>query len=119
MDTIRDMSQRLRSRKRTSSADLFASTDAQSWHNRAAGKQGGFVDYSATSVHKQVVFFSKLHPLKKREWMQILVIAVVFFLVFDSYSKALSTTEKLEHVQAEESMMLMDQTARKHVKAGI
>jgi hypothetical protein len=112
MDAIRDMSF-LRSRKRTSSADVFATqTDscdvAQSWNSRGGvERQNGYADYSAPSVRKPVVFFSKLHPFKKREWAQILVIAVVFFLVFDSYSKAVSTTEKLEHFQAEESMMMM------------
>lgn len=111
MDSIRDMSQRLRSRKRTSSADVFAtqmdSSDAYAWNSRGVARQSGNADYSATSIHKPVVFFSKLHPFKKREWAQILVIAVVFFLVFDSYTKAVSTTEKLEHFQAEESMMMM------------
>jgi hypothetical protein len=141
LDTIKAMTQRLRSRRRTSSTDPYMNDNSgdqsvhmlsdTSGHNHASNRRpgrGSFNSLSNGSVntwdlnnknHRNkspsssfyfapaVSLATKLRYMRKRDYLQWIVIAVVLFLVGDSYQKAVSTTERLEHFQQEESMMLL------------
>lgn len=111
IDSIKDMTQRLRSRRRTGSTDecmgqLDSSTHMAD-HNGQHRSRWLATDHSKNRKQTSVFRFSELKHVKKIEWFQILVICTVSFLVYDSYTKALSTTERLERFQNDESMLML------------
>jgi hypothetical protein len=66
-------------------------------------------DYTVKNHRSRIPLTSliKLHRLKRVECFQLLIMFGVFFLVVDSYLKALSTKTRLELFQNDESMMMM------------
>jgi hypothetical protein len=102
-DGFRSITQILRSRRRLSSdsyrAELYSGNHdhvRNSWSSTE-----GF-----TKQKRRRGYFDKFQALTS-EWMQMLVIGIVIFLVFDAYSKAVATADKLQAFSEEESVMML------------
>jgi hypothetical protein len=114
LDNIKAMTQRLRSRRRTSSTgELTNQLDSSthlSDHSGHVQHRWSASEYPTSSKHRKrpsVFMLSQLKHVRKREWFQILVVGIVSFLVFDSYIKAVSTTQRLDQLKEDESMMML------------
>lgn len=74
-------------------------------------------NYNGSKRSQTRSFFTlkQLLSMRKREGVQILVICAVTFLVFDSYTKAMATSERLDLFQQHDNrMMLHLQRAEQH-----
>jgi len=119
------IAQKLRSRRRTASTEDLTkdSMYSGSSHHVSAPKKdfpgGDLHDYNNQSSKYGTSLFSlkDIFSMRKREWLQIFVIIAITFLVFDSYKKAMVTSERLELFQEHEGrMMLHLQRIEQHSK---
>lgn len=107
LDSIKNIGQRLRSRRRTSSTESSRLDGSSHQWDPSRFERSGSFDQYLPDARKAKLHFNRIYPSKKREWLQLLIVSVVILLVTDSYRKAVQTTERLEHFQAEESMMML------------
>jgi len=121
LDTI---TQKLRSRRRCSSTEDLKK---ESLMNTSSHHSSGFPkkDFSCgdpfgsdSSKYGTSCFTVKhLLSMRKREWLQLFVIIAISLLVFDSYTKAVETSDRLNLFQQQENrMMLHLQRIEQHSK---
>jgi hypothetical protein len=102
-DGFRSITQMLRSRRRLSSDSYYAELYSGS-HDQVRNSWSSVEGF--TKQKRRRGYLDKFQALKS-EWMQMLVIGIVIFLVFDAYSKALAATDKLQAFSEEESIMML------------
>ena len=109
------ITQKLRSRRRTSSTEdlqkgnMFSGSSHHSHTPRKEFPVGNPYEYNNQSSNFRPTQFSLKHlfSMGKREWLQISVIITITFLVFDSYNKAMETSERLDLYQQHENRMML------------
>lgn len=124
------ITQKLRSRRNTASSDDLGGllSEDNSYHRRSLstkqkknwvpdGSSGSNVSpdkfdsytYTAANKARQDEFFTvkRLLLLVPRECVQIIVLCIIAFLVFDSYIKAMATSKRLDLFHLQESRMMM------------
>lgn len=110
MDNIRKMTQRLRSRRRSDGSFLDSTSDhyRNDHHKWSCSDSDYFSPAGKTRMQGRYSLTNQMqHHFNKREYLQMLVIGLVVFLVYDSYTRAVSTSTRLDSLSSEESMMML------------
>lgn len=91
------------------SASSHHSPQHKQWSPGNAYEQYDSYSYNGSKQQQQTAAFTlkQLLWMRKRSWVQILVISAFTFLVFDSYTKAMATSERLGLFQQQENRMMM------------
>jgi cyclophilin family peptidyl-prolyl cis-trans isomerase len=106
LTTVKTISQKLL-RRRTASVEVHNSDDSS---HRQNGKKSLLDYYYQTQKNRNILqkFGSNLWILfKKSEWTQIIIFCCVFYFVYDSYVKLITTSGQLQKLKDDEGMMML------------
>jgi cyclophilin family peptidyl-prolyl cis-trans isomerase len=105
LTNVKTISQKLL-RRRTASVEVHNSDEGS---QRRSGKNS-LLDYYQTNKHHNAMhkFVSGVWILfRKSEWTQIIIFCCVFYIVYDSYTKLITTSGQLQKLKDDEGMMML------------